>query len=248
MNETMDKRIAYLEFVNRENSFHHHRYDDDMRQFEMLKNGDMNAVDESRRMMYSDEIGLLSDDPVKNMRSLNICHATLCTRFAIEGGMDPEKAYNASDIFIRRCDAADTLDEQYDLHMEMIEYFTKQVISAKKANVYSKQVIHCMEYIGSHLHEEILVSRLADMVKLNASYLSVLFKEQTGMNISEYITVKRMETAENMLKFSDFTLSEISDILHYSSYSHFARTFRRYCDTSPKKYRDTHYRRTVMTE
>lgn len=248
MNETMDKRVAYLEFVNRENSFHHHRYDDDMRQFEMLKNGDMNAVDESRRMIYSDGIGHLSDDPVKNMRYLNICHATLCTRFAIEGGMDPEKAYNASDIFIRRCDTAETLDEQYDLHMEMIEYYTKQVISAKKANVYSKQVIHCMEYIGNHLHEEILVSKLADMVKLNVSYLSVLFKEQTGMNVTEYITAKRMETAENMLKFSDFTLSEISDILHFSSYSHFARTFRRYYDTSPKKYRDIHYRRTVMTE
>ncbi|MBQ4363162.1 MAG: helix-turn-helix transcriptional regulator, partial [Oscillospiraceae bacterium] len=80
------------------------------------------------------------------------------------------------------------------------------------------------------------------------SYLSVLFKEQTGVNITEYITAKRMETAENMLKFSDFTLSEISDILHFSSYSHFARTFRRYYDTSPKKYRDSHYRRTVMTE
>ncbi len=248
MKETMDKQVSYLEYTNRENSFHHHRYDDDMRQFELLKNGDLHSVDESKRMITSEGVGHLSDDPVINMRYLNICHATLCTRFAIEGGMDAEKAYNASDVFIRRCDSADTLDEQYDLHIEMTEYFTRQVAAVKKANVFSKPVIQCMDYIQYHLHEPILVSELADMCRLSNSYLSVLFKRETGMNITEYIMIKRMETAENMLKFSDFTLSEISDILHFSSYSHFARVFRRYFDTSPKKYRDTHYRRTVMTE
>lgn len=248
MRETMDKQVAYLEYANRENSFHHHRYDDDMRQFELLKNGDLHSVDEAKRMVHSEELGHLSDDPVVNLRYLNICHTTLCTRFAIEGGMDAEKAYNASDIFIRRCDRANTLDEQYDLHSEMTEYFTKQVAAVRKANVFSKPVIQCMDYIQYHLHEAIVVGELAKMVGLNESYLSVLFKRETGTNITEHIKIKRMETAENMLRFSDFTLSEISDILHFSSYSHFARLFRKYYGTSPKKYRDTHYRKTVMTE
>jgi AraC-like DNA-binding protein len=248
MRETMDKQLVYLEFLNRERSFRHHRYSDELNELEMLRSGNLHAVDAAKRIVASGTSGHLSDDPLKNRLYLNICHITLCTRFAIEGGMDSEKAYNASDVFIRRCDAADTLDEQYDLHIEMTEYFTNQVAAVKKANVFSKSVILCMDYIQYHLHEPILVSELADMCRLSDSYLSVLFKRETGMNITEYIMIKRMETAENMLRFSDFTLSEISDILHFSSYSHFARVFRRYFDTSPKKYRDTHYRRTVMTE
>ena len=248
MRETMDKQVAYLEYVNRENSFHHHRYDNEMLQYEYLAKGDSRAIEESERMIRSAETGHLSDDPLKNLLYLCICNITLVTRFAIEGGMDAEKAYNASDLYIQKYDKARSTEEFYNLHREMIEYYVRAVSAAKKENVYSKPVIQCMDYIQIHLHEAIVVRDLAGMCGLNESYLSVLFKRETGVNITEYVVIKRMETAENMLKYSDFTLSEISDILHFSSYSHFARTFRKYYDTSPKKYRDTHYRRTVMTD
>ncbi|MDE6388393.1 MAG: AraC family transcriptional regulator [Lachnospiraceae bacterium] len=59
----------------------------------------------------------------------------------------------------------------------------------------------------------------------------------SNMNITEHVIIKRMEAAKNMLKYSDYSFSEIFDILHFSSYSHFARTFRKYFHTSPKKYR-----------
>lgn len=248
MKENIDKQITYLEFINRENSFHHHRYDDDMHQFELLKNGDMHSVEETKKIMDSGEVGHLSDDPVKNMLYLDICHITLCTRFAIEGGMDAEKAYNASDLFIQRCDRAKTYEELYDLHLEVTEYFTKQAAVAKRAAVYSKPIVLCIEYIQLHLHETISVSELADMVKLNESYLSVLFTKEVGVSLTEFVILKRMEAAENMLKYSDLSLSEISDILHFSSYSHFARTFRKHYNTSPKEFRNRNFRKTAITE
>ena len=246
MKESMDKQVAYLEFVNRENSFHHHRYDDDMHQFELLRNGDMRSVEETKKIMDSGEVGHLSDDPVRNMLYLDICHITLCTRFAIEGGMDAEKAYNASDLFIRRCDRANTYGELYDLHLEVTEYFTKQAAAAQRSTVYSRPVIRCMDYIQLHLHENISVGELAEMVGLNRSYLSVLFGREVGLTLTGYVIHKRMETAENMLKYSDMRLSEISDILHFSSYSHFARTFRKYYNTSPKEYRDRNFRKASI--
>ena len=98
MRETMDKQVAYLEYVNRENSFHHHRYDNEMLQYEYLAKGDSRAIEESERMIRSAETGHLSDDPLKNLLYLCICNITLVTRFAIEGDMDAEKAYNASDL------------------------------------------------------------------------------------------------------------------------------------------------------
>ena len=102
MKESMDKQVAYLEYTNRENNFHHHGYSEDMMQFVYLKDGDLRSVEQTKKLMESGSAGHLSDNPVSNMLYLNICHITLCTRFAIEGGMNPEKAYNASDLFIRR--------------------------------------------------------------------------------------------------------------------------------------------------
>ena len=248
MNDTIDRQVAYLEFINRENNFHHHDYDKEMLQYEYVKNGDMRSVEESDYMFNSGSAGHLSDDPLKNLLYLCICNITLVTRFAIEGGMASEKAYNVSDLYIRKFDHAKSCDELNKIRREMLEYFTKAVASAKKKHIYSKQVIQCMDYIQYHLHERITVSELSVMVGLNESYLSVLFKRETGFNITEYVILKRMETAENMLKYSDYSLTEISDILNFSSYSHFARTFRKYYNTSPKVYRNTNYRHTVITE
>lgn len=248
MKENIDKQVAYLEFINRENSFHHHRYNDEMLQYEYIKNGDIRAIEEAERMIRSVETGHLSDDTLKNLLYLCICNITLVTRFAIEGGMNAEKAYNASDLYIQKYDKARTVDEIYTLHREMIEYFTKAVATSQKEHIYSKQVIQCMDYIHHHLHEQINVGKLAEIVKLNESYLSVLFKREVGVNITEYVIMKRMEAAENMLKYSDFSLSEISDILHFSSYSHFARTFRKYYNASPKEYRNIYFRKTVIAK
>lgn len=248
MKSTMDKQIAYIEFVNRENSFSHHNFSDELGCLELIRIGDMRSVEQDRKMFESNTSGHLSDDPFRNRLYLNICHVTLCTRFAIEGGMDSEKAFNASDLFIQRFDKAKTVEELIDMHFEVTEYFTGLVAAAKKARIFSKPVILCVEYINNHLHEAIVVSSLAEMVGLNASYLSVLFKREVGLNISEYVIVKRMEAAQNMLRYSDFSLSEISDILHFSSYSHFARTFRKHFGTSPKQYRKSNFRNADIFE
>ncbi len=248
MNENIDRQVAYLEFVNRENNFRHHDYEKEMLQYEYVKNGDMRSIEESEKMFNSGEAGHLSDNPFTNLLYLCICNVTLVTRFAIEGGMDAEKAYNTSDLYIRKFDNARNCEELNNIRRNMLEYFTRAVANAKKQYIYSKQVIQCIEYIQYHLHERITVRELAVMVNLNESYLSVLFKRETNVSITEYITSKRMETAENMLKYSDYSLTEISDILNFSSYSHFARTFRKYYNTSPKVYRNTNYRHTVITE
>ena len=47
--------------------------------------------------------------------------------------------------------------------------------------------------VVNHLHETIRVDMLAELVGLNRSYLSTLFKKETGVSVSEYILSKRME-------------------------------------------------------
>lgn len=132
MKENIERQLAYLEFANRENSFRHHRYSDEMLQYELIRDGDPRAEEEAERMIHSAEMGHLSDDPLKNLLYLMICSITLVTRFAISGGMEAEKAYNASDLYIRKFDCARTTAELYALHREMIAYFVKAVAAAKK--------------------------------------------------------------------------------------------------------------------
>ena len=241
MKNDMDQRVALLQLINSENSFRHHGYSKEMLQYEYIRNGDMRAIEEAERMIHSDDMGHLSDDPVKNLLYLCICNITLVTRFAIEGGMEPEKAYNASDLYIQRYDKAHSKEEIYALHREMIRYFAESVASAKKREIMSKPVSDCIKYISGHLHERITCTELAGTVGLNSSYLSVLFKREVGMNITEYVMMRRVEAAESLLKQTDYSLNEISDFLSFSNYSHFARTFRKFRGESPREYRKRCY-------
>jgi AraC-like DNA-binding protein len=86
-----------------------------------------------------------------------------------------------------------------------------------------------------------------EAVSPESNYLSTLFKREMGLPISEYILSKKIESAENILKFTDIPYAEIASILAFSSRSHFIRTFKKYMGLTPREYRGRNsYRMELM--
>ena len=112
-----------------------------------------------------------------------------------------------------------------------------------KKTLYPKPVMVCMDYIYENLHTKITLPTLAKTAGLSPSYLSRLFRRETVLTVSEYIIRKRVEAAENMLKYSEYSCIEISSYLCFSSESHFIQVFRRYTGYTPKQYRQKFFRR-----
>lgn len=247
-NSVNEKQLRYLEFIHRETSDRHHTHTEDMYQYDLLRMGDPRAVEEGVRMFSSNLPGHISDDPLRNYKYLFVASTTLASRSAIAGGMDAERAYNISDLYILKMDLLQSVDEVKALHADMFAFYTKEMAALDKAAVYSKPVTQCIDYIYNHLHEPLHVKDLAMQVKLNESYLSTLFKKETKKSVSEFILSKRMEAAQNMLKFSDYTYAEISAILTFSSQSHFTRVFRKQTGYTPKEYRNKFFRITKQGE
>lgn len=237
MAESFEKKISHLQFVQRENCIKHHTYNEELLSYEYVRQGDMKAVEEGIRIFRSDTVGHLSNHDLRNKQYLFVAATTLTTRYAIEGGMDHETAYIASDLFIQRVDQAQSVAEIFDIHKEMMTYFVKHVASIHRKTVLSKPVIQCMDYIYYHLHEPINGQTLADITGLNRSYLSTLFHKETGSTISDYVMSKKMEAVENMLKHSEYSLNEISEYLNFSSYSYLTKLFRKSHGMTPREYR-----------
>ena len=95
--------------------------------------------------------------------------------------------------------------------------------------------------IYEHLHEELTLTLLADHVGLNPSYLSKLFSKEKGMSIKSFIIQAKVSTAENLLRYSDFSCLEISLALGFSSQSAFISVFKKINGITPKKFRELHY-------
>lgn len=175
-----------------------------------------------------------------------IASTTLATRYAIEGGMDEETAYNASDLYIQEVDLSKTIDEIVALHAEMLAFFTKETAKIQKKNIYSKPIIQCMDYIYYHLNEKITLKQLSQETKLNPNYLSNLFHKELHMTFSNYLKQQRIIAAQNMLRHSDYDYSEIASILAFSSQSHFTKVFKQETGYTPKEYRNTFFRQDYM--
>ncbi len=243
-----EAKLGYLNFLGREDRVRHHRYIEEMKPFDLMKSGNVAAIRESERLWSSGLSGQLCDDPLRSAQYMFVAAVTLATRFAIEGGMDEEDAYNASDLYIQDVDRCESTDEVQRLHTDMMTFFTWAMSDLQKIEVQSRAVVESMDYIRYHLHERITVPMIAEHVHLNPTYLSELFARETGTTISQYITDQRMEAAENMLKYSEYSLGEISEILAYRSQSHFTKVFRERSGMTPGQYRKKYAQKGLWPE
>lgn len=240
-----EKKLKYMEYLQHENSSRHHTQTEEMLQYNLMRIGDPKAVQEGTKMFSSNLLGHLSYDPLRNYKYMFVAAITLACRSVIAGGMDSERAYNISDLYILKMDSLKTVDEIKALHADMFEFYTNQMASIRSRQIYSKPITICIDYIYNHLHEKITTETLAKHVELNRSYLSTLFKKETKQSISTYILSKRMEAAQNMLRFSDYTYAEIASILAFSSQSHFIRVFHAQTGCTPKEYRNKYFHLTT---
>ena len=242
----VDKKLSHVEFLNREYNVSHLSYEREMAFFHSVRQGDIEEVHRLFEPLSSNEMGRLSDDSLRNLKYHLIITVAFITRYCIEGGMEMEAAYNLSDIYIRSIDKCRTEDEINMLHRELVEDYTQRMHIIRKQNRYPRVIAICLDYIYDNLHKKITLEELSEKVGLSPSYFSKLFHKEVGLTVSSYITKKRIEAAENMLKFSDYSCLEISDYLCFSSESHFIYVFKKQTGYTPKKYREHFFR--IRTE
>jgi len=99
------------------------------------------------------------------------------------------------------------------------------------------QVRDAMQFVDEHLHEAIGMSQVAERLHLNPSYFSVLFKEQTGITFSEYLSRKRIQRAKELLVQTNLPVADIAERVGYQTAKYFIKVFKSYEDVSPTQYR-----------
>ncbi|MEK4036790.1 response regulator [Paenibacillus sp. FSL L8-0493] len=118
----------------------------------------------------------------------------------------------------------------------------KLMETVQQEKVYSTQVREALQYLDEHLHESISMRDIADQLHMNASYFSVLFKEQTGLTYSEYVTRRRIQRAKELLVSTRLSIAEIAEQVGYQTAKYFVKVFRALENVSPGQ-----YRQNVMT-
>jgi two-component system response regulator YesN len=101
-----------------------------------------------------------------------------------------------------------------------------------------KEVESIKKYIFANYSQDLSVDQLADYVCLAPSYLSHIFKKETGENLGKFIKRVRMEKARDMLEGTYEKIITISSAVGYQNVSYFCQSFREYYGISPQKFRN----------
>lgn len=91
--------------------------------------------------------------------------------------------------------------------------------------------------IQNNYSEDLRVDAIASYLHLNRSYLSTLFKQETGFSIKQYLSWYRIEAAKNKLLKTDSSISEISCQCGFPDPLYFSRIFREKVGLSPSEFR-----------
>ncbi len=209
-----------------------------------VTNGDVDAIKkncEQQRFLDSDGVGVLSRNPITNLKYHFVITTAMITRMCKQKGMELELAFRMSDFYIQKLDNIHTIEGVRSLHDAMVLDYTEKMRRICRSDTNSRRINVCKEYIYSHIKERITVEDLADVLGVSASYLSRLFKKETGDSVSTYIRTQKIEMAKNLLQYSEYSMIEIANRLSFSSQSHFIQQFRESVGMTPKKYRDLNH-------
>ena len=181
--------------------------------------------------------GSLADDLLRHQKNSVICSCAIVARCAVEGGVDYETAMSRADAYIQMVELAPNRSTLASLHKNMLLTYTKLVEEKKLHNANSAISMKVNNYVAERLTERITTDEIARALKVSRTHLSVQFKKDTGISLTEYITQLKLDEAMRLLLTTDQTAVHIAALLAFSSQSHFQTVFKKYVGMSPKEYR-----------
>ena len=181
--------------------------------------------------------GIMADNTLRQQKNLLICTATLVTRAAIRGGLNPEQAFALSDMYIQKAELMSDVLRLTRLSAQMVLDFTRRVESEKAGIHHSMLIRKARDYILSHIGEPITTEALSKALGMNRTYLCKLFAQETGFTVNRYVTQVKMEEAKRLLDITKKPVSEIAEYLGYCTQSYFQKVFKHRFGITPGEYR-----------
>ena len=139
---------------------------------------------------------------------------------------------------VDNCDTYDMLRETMErLCLEAVRAFLAERQQNPKSYVQIAK-----SWLDMHFAENVTLSVLAEQAHVNAAYLSALFKEEMGVNYTEYLTNLRVEHAKKLLTDASMNISDIAQRVGYNSMRYFSKLFESQTGIKPAEYRRLYLR------
>lgn len=218
-------------------------YDIERRWMGSIEAGDVKAIREQTTLQSEvtriyEGIGVMAYNDFKQTEYVVVSCVTLATRAAIRGGVPPLTCYELSDLFLQKTSECKSVAALLEIVVNAPVQFAQLVHEYKCKDHYGTIIEQCKDYIARHLYRGFTITEMASELAMSRTYLSQLFKAQTGSTLRDYIRNERLRAAENLLKYSEESVGQIAEYMQFSSAGRFCAYFKEVYKMTPAAYRN----------
>ncbi|WP_284639341.1 response regulator [Paenibacillus silviterrae] len=131
-----------------------------------------------------------------------------------------------------------TVPQIQALIIALLEEAAEQLM-VKRSNKSSRVIEMVNNYLEEHFTEPLSLEKLAAFVYLSPSYICSLYKQETGQNISDTITLLRVNKAKELLSGGNVKIYEVANRLGYTDSRYFNKVFKKYTGMNLTDYRQS---------
>lgn len=210
-------------------------YDEENRLIEAVSQGRMHRV----CLMFSNFSQATLENrttPLRNIKNYSIILNTIMRKAVEKGGVHPIHIDKLSSQFARKIENVSDISEFADLWQDMGKKYCLLVKNHATIN-YSQLVQYIIARIDFDLTADLSLKANAAALNVNPSYLSTLFRKETGKTLTDYVNQKRVEHAVYLLASTDLPISAVGQRCGISDDNYFTKIFKKYTSITPKQYR-----------
>lgn len=176
-------------------------------------------------------------EPLRNLKNFSIVNNTIFRKAAEQGGVHPLYIDQLSTTFLARIEELTRSDNVFDLWTEMIQKYSS-LVNNHNTRSYSLPIQKVITRINFDITADLSLKTTAEYLNINASYLSNLFRKETGYTLTNYVNKKRMEHAVFLLSTTSLSVSSIAQQCGILDDNYFTKLFKRQYQMTPSQYRD----------
>jgi AraC-like DNA-binding protein len=213
------------------------RYETEKKLMNAIAKGDKDAVAHLSKVSTDilDFSNRIPESPIRSAKNITLVLNTLCRIAAERGNLHPVYIHNISEKFAILIERAPNLNHLKNLCEIMINEYCDIVKSYSTKN-YSPIVKKAVDYIHFNLEDPLTLNDIAATLNVNPSHLSRKFKEDTNMNIIEYINLKRVDEAKLYLQRRNTSITEVAFMVGFNDHNYFTRVFKKITSLTPTQY------------
>ena len=175
-------------------------------------------------------------DPIREFKNYCIICNTLLRKAAEQGGVHPFYLDSVSSDFASQIESSHSTESAQQLIRDMVISYCR-LVKKHSTKHYSSVVQRTITYIDANLSADLSLSAIAAVQKVNPSYLSSLFRRETGETLTAHVNKKRMAQAAQLLQTTKLQIQSIAQHCGISDVNYFSKLFKKYTGVTPREYR-----------